>query len=64
MSLEQFRQALQNLGYLYGRREDPLTKLAFKILQTDKSVSFENLAMFLNLINNVYLPSFDDKINS
>jgi hypothetical protein len=51
---------LQNLGYLYGRREDALTKLAFKILQTEKSVSFENLAMFLNLINNVYLPTFDE----
>lgn len=27
------------------------------MLQVKKTVTFENLAMFLNLINNVYIPN-------
>lgn len=45
------------MGYLYGDRESSLVKMAFKMLSVKKTVTFENIAMFLNLINNVYLPS-------
>jgi hypothetical protein len=44
------------MGYLYGDRELALVKTAFKMLSVNKTVTFENIAMFLNLINNVYLP--------
>ena len=29
----------------------------FKTIEVDGRVTFENLAMFLNLINNVFIPS-------
>ena len=44
------------MGYLYGDRELNLVKTAFKMLSVNKTVTFENVAMFLNLINNVYIP--------
>jgi len=47
------------MGYLYGDRELNLVKTAFKMLSVNMTVTFENLAMFLNLINNVYLPGED-----
>ena len=47
------------MGYLYGDRELNLVKTAFKMLSLNKAVTFENVAMFLNLINNVYLPGED-----
>ena len=47
------------MGYLYGDRELSLVKIAFKMLSVNKTVTFENIAMFLNLINNVYLPGVE-----
>ena len=44
------------MGYLYGEREQALVTMAFKMLSVNKTVTFENTAMFLNLINNVYVP--------
>jgi len=49
------------MGYLYGDREKSLVKVAFKMLSINKTVTFENVAMFLNLINNVYLPGADSE---
>jgi hypothetical protein len=50
------------MGYLYGNREEALVKVAFRMLSVKKLVSFENIAMFLNLINNVYLPGEDQRL--
>ena len=60
LSIEHFRIILRTMGYLYGDRELALVKTAFKMLSVNKTVTFENIAMFLNLINNVYLPGEDN----
>jgi len=47
---------LRDLGYLtFTEEHERLVLLAFKTIEVDGTFSFENLAMFINLINNVFI---------